>query len=88
MRLHFEATDHRGVLRFMPDRAAKEELSPKEIEVTPEMIEAGLLHLARYHRESGETAEDTVIEIFRAMLRASLHGREQRSRDISPASEN
>jgi len=39
-----------------------------EIEVTPEMIEAGLPHLYRYHPERGVDEEETIIRIFRAML--------------------
>ena len=38
-----------------------------EIEVTPEMIEAGVLHLYRYHPETGLGDEETVTRIFRAM---------------------
>ena len=40
-----------------------------EIEVTPEMIEAGVPHLARYHPDRGEDAEDSVKAIFIAMYR-------------------
>ncbi len=38
-----------------------------EIEVTPEMIEAGVLPLYHYHPETGVDDEETVIRIFRAM---------------------
>lgn len=41
---------------------------PAEIEITPEMIEAGLLHLSRYDPEYGVDGEDTVKRIFLAML--------------------
>lgn len=42
-------------------------VSKDEIEVTPEMAEAGLLHLYRYHPETGVDDEDTVVAIYRAM---------------------
>ena len=38
------------------------------IEVTPEMIEEGLLHLYRWHPDTGVGDEDTVTRIFFAML--------------------
>jgi hypothetical protein len=38
-----------------------------EIEVTPEMIEAGLTYLYRYHPEKGLNDEDTVAAIYREM---------------------
>ena len=42
-------------------------LEVQEIEVTPEMIEAGVLHLYRYHPETGVDDEETVTRIFQAM---------------------
>jgi hypothetical protein len=41
-----------------------------EIEVTPEMIEAGLLELYEYSPET-RIAEETVVNIFKKMLMAS-----------------
>lgn len=38
-----------------------------EVEITPEMIEAGLEHLHRYNPDRGVNAEDTVTRIFWAM---------------------
>lgn len=49
-----------------------------EIEVTEEMIEAGMKEFAGYHYELFN--EDEVIaSIFRAMLQASQHLRDRRS---------
>ena len=45
-----------------------------EIEFTPEMIEVGALELYKYHPETGESDEDTVISIYRTMHRASEIG--------------
>lgn len=39
----------------------------EEITLTPEMIEAGLIHLYRYHSERGVSDEETVKAIYRAM---------------------
>ena len=39
-----------------------------EIEVTPEMIEAGLPALCRYHYDGGDLSEDVVRHIFISML--------------------
>lgn len=41
-----------------------------EIEITPEMIEAGERHLFRYHPDHGLDSEKTVTLVFRAMLEA------------------
>ena len=41
------------------------------VEVTSEMIEAGLRHLYKYDPEWGANETDTVTRIFLAMLRAS-----------------
>jgi hypothetical protein len=41
-----------------------------EIEVTPEMVEAGLHHLLKFNPYRGSDDERTVGEIFRAMERA------------------
>lgn len=38
-----------------------------EVDVTPEMVEAGLEHLYCYNPDRGENAENTVSQIFRAM---------------------
>jgi ribosomal protein S19 len=38
-----------------------------EIEITPEMIEAGLVHLLRFHRERGHD-EEIIRQIYRAMI--------------------
>jgi hypothetical protein len=46
------------------------EKEENEIEVTPEMIEAGLLHLYRYHPEHGVPDVETVTRIYRAMRAA------------------
>lgn len=42
-----------------------------EIEITPEMIEAGLHHLLSFNQYRGSDDEQTVSEIFRAMTRAA-----------------
>jgi hypothetical protein len=55
----------------MPDRAAPE--TEPEIEVTPEMIEAGLGELMQFSRE-GDVYEDRVRSIYEAMVRASPSG--------------
>jgi hypothetical protein len=58
----------------MPDRAAPAGKAPAtetEIEVTPEMIEAGLSELLTFSR-ARDVYEDKVCEIYRAMVRASL----------------
>ena len=39
------------------------------IEITPEMIESGLVHLYRYHPDRGVSDEDTVRMIFLEMYR-------------------
>lgn len=50
--------------------------SEDEIEVTPEMIDAGLVHLYRYHPENGVGDAETIIAIYRAMrLRAAADDR-------------
>lgn len=54
----------------MRDRPAKDE---SEIEVTPEMIEAGALELARYHPDY-ESLEDGVCRIYKAMGAAKRDG--------------
>lgn len=56
----------------MSDREARAEAEPPaiEIEITPEMIEAGLSPLLRFNRERVDD-EATVIQIFRAMILAS-----------------
>lgn len=41
-----------------------------EIETTPEMIEAGAIHLDRYDLARGADDEVTLRRIFRAMYRA------------------
>jgi hypothetical protein len=51
-----------------PDRPANEPTD--EVEVTPEMIEAGAAELARYTTVF-DTLEDGVGRIFRAMLLAA-----------------
>ena len=56
----------------MPDRAAPEPES--EIEVTPEMIEAGLGELMQFSRNA-DVYEDRVRSIYEAMVRASPSGR-------------
>jgi hypothetical protein len=40
-----------------------------EPEVTPEMIEAGVVPLLRYHPDR-RSEDDTVVEIFKAMVAA------------------
>ena len=52
----------------------RERLLPVEIEVTPVMIEAGLVHLFNYHPEHGVDAEETVVRILRLMLPSSQEG--------------
>ena len=54
----------------MPDRAAKKELSPNEIEITPESVEAGVRALALC--ESYDPPRSTVTSIHRAMEVARL----------------
>ena len=46
-------------------------IEPTEIEITPEMIEAGIAPLFRFHHDKGNEAE-IVKEIFRAMLLVHL----------------
>ena len=41
-----------------------------DIEITPEMIEAGLEHLYRYHPDSGVNDTDTVVAILRVFSAA------------------
>ena len=59
----------------MPDRAARPEteLSGTEVEITPEMIEAGSNLLVNsglvWYREPEEATHELVREIFAAMLR-------------------
>lgn len=55
-----------------PDRAARPAPEP-EIEITEAMIEAGLGPLLRFSRER-DLPEESVVEIFRAMLFAR-HGK-------------
>jgi hypothetical protein len=43
---------------------------PPATEPTPEMLDAGLSHLYRYHPEHGVSDEDTIKNIFAAMLAA------------------
>lgn len=43
----------------------------EKIEVTPAMIEAGVMHLYAYDPEKGVDDEETVIRIYRAMCAAS-----------------
>jgi hypothetical protein len=52
-----------------------------EIEVTPEMIEAGLYHLLRFHPNRRDD-EDTVVALYRAMVMAERkHLRPSSERD-------
>ncbi len=51
----------------MADRPAPTD----EIEVTPEMIEAGVIPLCAYHPEVGVSDEETVRQIFLRMLLAA-----------------
>jgi hypothetical protein len=44
---------------------------PDEIEITPEMADAGALELARFDRESA-FLEEGAAAIFRAMARAKI----------------
>jgi hypothetical protein len=53
----------------MPDPTGSDK-TECEIEITPDMVEAGLVHLFRYHAEYGVDADDTVTRIFQAMLGA------------------
>lgn len=55
--------------------ASKEAGAPAdpEIEVTPEMIEAGVVHLYRYHPDRGLTDEEAVKAIFSAMMGAKMN---------------
>lgn len=50
----------------MSDRAAPPACSADEIEVTPEMIEAGVGVLVRFSRER-DLIEDCAEDVFRAM---------------------
>lgn len=61
----------------MSDRpATKSEVDEKEIEVTPEMIEAGMEEYIMYWRDLCDADDDAAREMFavayRAMFRASL----------------
>ena len=56
-------------------------VEPPEIEVTPEMIEAGLSGLYGYSPDRSEwTAEETTAAIYRFMERARLRGLRDRSK--------
>ena len=44
-------------------------VSAEEIEITPEVIEVGVLHLYRYHPDRGVIDEETVRMIFQEMKR-------------------
>jgi hypothetical protein len=63
----------------MPDRAAPggKVLANKEIEITPEMVEAGAYELASYNTDF-ESVEDAVVRIYEAMILASWRHRSQR----------
>ena len=50
----------------MPDPGSSDK-AECEIEITPEMIEAGLMHLYRYHPDTGVGDKETVVRIFVAM---------------------
>lgn len=45
----------------------------REIEITPEMIEAGLRHLYWYHPDRGVDEEETLVRIFSSMKAARTH---------------
>lgn len=48
-------------------------------EITPAMIEAGMLHIYRFHRDRGVDAEELVENIFRAMWAARPTCRSEQS---------
>ena len=50
-----------------------EKTSADEIEITPEMIEVGLIELGYYNPREDASGEPVVCAIFNAMLRASFH---------------
>lgn len=54
----------------MPDRAARPEAGPsgKEIEITPEMIEAGASYFRRYRSDRNDS-DEFAKEAFLAMYR-------------------
>jgi hypothetical protein len=52
----------------MSDRPTREAMSPEtEIEVTPEMVEAGVAEISNYNLDF-ETREEAVMRIFTAMI--------------------
>ena len=52
-----------------PDRLAHENNAEDAIEITPEMIKAGVMELIRFDRDY-ESDESAVIRIFQEMYRA------------------
>jgi hypothetical protein len=56
------------------DRIANAITEPKghgEIEITPEMIKAGIEEFEAYRAELSDPSEEAVLAIFRAMVEAS-----------------
>lgn len=54
---------------LVPKGEAEEASGAPEVEVTPAMIEAGLPHLLRFHRETDDD-ESVVRQIFLSMFQA------------------
>lgn len=65
-----EEENRKAMNMAMPGDAHYAGSPPPTIEPTPEMVEAALSHLYRYHPEHGVGDEDTVRNIFAAMLAA------------------
>jgi hypothetical protein len=53
----------------MADNIPRNTAAPN-VEITPEMVEAGVVPLLRYHPDRA-SEDDIVVEIFRSMLAAS-----------------
>lgn len=57
-----------------PQKVADQATATPEIEVTPEMIEAGACIVACYSGREDDPA-DTAVEVFKAMIAAIPHGK-------------
>jgi len=43
------------------------------IEITPEMVRAGTMAVIKYHPEFGVPADESAVNVFRAMIEAAGH---------------
>ena len=67
---------HTNSIKHLP-RGSDTTKNGDEIEITPEMIEAGGRVLA-YHDPANDERDDTVVEIYRIMETVRLAGASQR----------